>query len=603
MRFSIRWKLVVAVGIPLLLVYAVMLAILIGQLRERTHARLEEQVERLAITWAARIDDRFHLAARSAEAARAMLLSGDNWSEEQLYGLLERTVASDPMIHGAKLVSFPVAIQVLDVDGALVRQRLGPEDQALLAEGWTEPFADHSAGGRPTCSYVTPDGVLTADVALDAIPEQLDWLDVEGGVFGIVSGEGRHVLDPIHQFDEDRNLLSTVEARGDPEILEAARRILAGESGVIQAEGLLIPGRRWIAFAPIASTGWSFVIAAPESMVLAFSRSQASLGLGIMLAGLVVILLLLLYMASRITRPLARLATATGKLGDGDLKTRITGLDSADEIGDLSRSFNVMVEDLNSHVTRLTEETAAREALESEIRVARKIQTSLLPTGFPEDDRFELHAVNIPAKQVAGDFFDWFFHDDDTLIFLIADVSGKGVPAALFMAFARTVLRQVCAGNMPPAEAIAEANAMLERDNVGSMYTTLFIGWYEPGSGLLRYVNGGHPSGYRLKADGSFVEFGEATGAVVGLLPGRSYEEVAIQLDVGERVVLFTDGVPEAENAEGEFFGDGRVRALVDELAGESVEGLCGGISRRIDQYEAGDPHDDVTVLAFGRKA
>jgi sigma-B regulation protein RsbU (phosphoserine phosphatase) len=378
--------------------------------------------------------------------------------------------------------------------------------------------------------------------------------------------------------------------------------MLAGESGVIQAEGFVIPGRRWIAFAPIASTGWSLIIAAPESMVLAFSRGQLNLGLTIMLAGLAVILLLLFYLSSRITRPLARLAAATGKLGEGDLKTRITGIESADEIGDLARSFNVMVEDLNSHVTRLTEETAAREALESEIKVARKIQTSLLPKGFPKDGRFELHAVNIPAKQVAGDFFDWFLQDDGTLIFLIADVSGKGVPAALFMAFARTVLRQVCAGTLPPAEAIAEANAMLEKDNVGSMYTTLFIGWYEPDSGVLRYVNGGHPSGYRLKADGTFEEFGEATGAVVGLLPGRSYEEVSIRLEPGERLVLFTDGVPEAENAEGEFFGDDRVRDLLGELTGESAEGLCGSISRRIDEYEAGNPHDDVTVLAFGRK-
>lgn len=601
MRFSIRWKLVVAVGIPLLLVYSVMLAILIGQLRERTHARLEEQVVRLAINQAARVDARFRLAARSAEMARERLLSG----EERQYELLEQLAASDPMIDGAKLIFPPDMIQVLLADGKVVRQPLGLDHSPREVEGWTEPFLDDLAGNRPTCSYVAlllHEGMLTVDVALESIPGELSWLNIEGAVFGIVSREGRHILDPVHPFDESRNVLRTVEAGGDPEILDNVRRMLSGESGVIQAEGLLIPGRRWIAFAPITSTGWSLVMAAPESMVLAFSHSQLTLGLGIMITGLLVILLLLLFMASRITRPLARLAAAAGDLGGGDLQTRVTGIDSADEVGDLARSFNRMVEDLDSHVTALTKETAAREALESDIRVARKIQTSLLPKGFPEDDRFELHAVNLPAKQVAGDFFDWFFHDDKTLIFLIADVSGKGVPAALFMAFARTVLRQVCAGGKPPPEAIAEANAMLERDNIGSMYTTLFIGWYDLDSGALRYINGGHPSGYRIKANGDLTEFGEATGAVVGLLPGQEYEEVSIQLEPGERLVLFTDGVPEAEDAAGEFFGDERVHEMLAELTAESAEGLCGAISRRIGEYEAGSPHDDVTVLAFGRK-
>jgi sigma-B regulation protein RsbU (phosphoserine phosphatase) len=144
---------------------------------------------------------------------------------------------------------------------------------------------------------------------------------------------------------------------------------------------------------------------------------------------------------------------------------------------------------------------------------------------------------------------------------------------------------------------------MLERDNPGSMYTTLFIGWYDADSGIMHYVNGGHPSGYHLRASGGLDEFGEATGAVVGLLPGRTYEEASIQLEPGDRIVLFTDGVPEAEDAEGEFFGDDRVREMLAGMSGEAAEGLCKAIASRIDAYESGDPHDDVTVLAFGRKA
>jgi len=183
---------VLAVGIPLLLVYAAMLAIMIGQLRERTHARLEEQIERLAINWAARIDDRFRLAARGAEMARDMLLP----NEEQQYELLEQVVASDPMIDGAKLVIPPMAIQVLRADEAFVRQQMETDALNVMAEGWTEPYSDELAEGRPTCSYLLqlhPEGFLSVDLALESIPGELSWLDLEESIFGIVSAEGRHV--------------------------------------------------------------------------------------------------------------------------------------------------------------------------------------------------------------------------------------------------------------------------------------------------------------------------------------------------------------------------------------------------------------------------
>jgi len=240
--------------------------------------------------------------------------------------------------------------------------------------------------------------------------------------------------------------------------------------------------------------------------------------------------------------------------------------------------------------------------VESELRVARQIQTSLLPTNFPKDDAFDLYAINLSAKQVAGDFFDFFFLDDGTLVVIMADVSGKGVPAALYMAVARTVLRQVCYTHESLASAVTVANDLLDENNLGSMYVTLFIGWYDVSSGELRYVNAGHPPPYRIDPSGTITPFGEVSGTVLGLLPGREYNEGAERLAPGDRLVLFTDGVPEAEAENEEFYGDERFLGLLETGAGENVEDICELVTSAVSDYQAGRLHDDVTVMALERK-
>jgi len=225
-----------------------------------------------------------------------------------------------------------------------------------------------------------------------------------------------------------------------------------------------------------------------------------------------------------------------------------------------------------------------------------------LPRKFPNRDELEMHGVNIPARHVAGDFYDCFYIDDETLVFLIADVSGKGSPAAMFMAVARTVLRQVAALSDSVAGAVRRANETLEEGNTGSMYVTLFVGAYHIPSGRLRYVNAGHCIPYRIDTSGSVTPFGEVGGSIVGILPGREYREDEATLAPGDRLVLYTDGVPEAEAADGEFFGDERFAALLSELSHQPVEGLVEAVAARIDEYEQGRPHDDVTLLVFRRK-
>ena len=631
MRVSIRWKLVLAIGLPLLVVYAVMLTVMVEQIRVRAHAELEVGVMALTTHHAARVDARFEHVARAADATATALSSLSRWTREDVVSLLERDVAADSMVWSSRLVvdgnafghgNPPLAAKVVrQTQGGLVYRD-------LIAEGiefadrewavaprrtgkanWTGRYKEQRVDGEiALCSYSAPIlsgetvvGVVTVDVAIDDFEDHFDWIEIEGGQASILSVDGRIVSSVGEELADDETLFTLAGRLGRPDIVAALKRMQNRETGVIQAEGLLLPGQKWISFAPMPTTGWSFVTAVEESAVLAFSRSQLQLGLAILLAGLLVILFLLFFIASRITRPLGRLAGAVRHLGAGDLETRVTGVESRDEIGELAQAFNRMVGDLKTHVDALTRETAARESVESEMRVGREIQASLLPRKFPKDDAFELHAVNIPALHVAGDFYDWFRHDDGTLVFLIADVSGKGVPAALYMSMARTVLRQVCSGADSLAQAMGQANDVLEEAGVDAMYVTLFIAWYLPATGELRYVCAGHPPGYRLDLSGRVQPFGEVTGRPVGLLPGAGYEEGVEQLASGDCIVLFTDGVPEAEGPDGEFFGDERLRELLAETGGASAENVCNTVAERIAEYEQGTPHDDVTLLALRR--
>jgi sigma-B regulation protein RsbU (phosphoserine phosphatase) len=627
---SIRWKLILAIGIPLLLIYAVMLTVMIGEMRERAHGEMVERVNEVTSLYAAKAGSRFQAVARITETTAATISSLPMLSPEQLTRLVQLNVEADDMIQGAKLVidtadpAESFAIRVDRTDRGLRTDALSSDDH--VAEdpawawlevplqtgnpGWTEPFFDGRAGDALLVSFAAPivrDGAVVGvvSVSLDTygLSDHLASVEVPGGGFTLLSPSGNIlVLLERSRLRSAPNLFDLAHELDHPEYDEIGRRAIAGESGVAQTDGLLLQGRRWIAFAPVPSTEWSLIAVVPEEILLEFSRSQLQLGLAFLLVGLVIILLLIWFMATRITRPLARLVSAVEHLGTGDLDARVTGIGTRDEIGELAGTFNRMVTDLKAHVEALECETAAREAVESELRVARQIQTSLLPTDFPDDDTFDLHAINLSAKQVAGDFFDFFVLDDGTLVVIVADVSGKGVPAALYMAVARTVLRQVCYAHDSLAAAVTAANGILDENDLGSMYVTLFIGWYDTSSGEMHYVNAGHPPPYRIDRAGKITPFGDVSGTVLGLLPGREYRDGRERLATGDRLVLFTDGVPEAATGDDEFYGDERFVALLEACANEAASEICERVTNAVSEYQAGQLNDDITVMALERK-
>jgi sigma-B regulation protein RsbU (phosphoserine phosphatase) len=244
-------------------------------------------------------------------------------------------------------------------------------------------------------------------------------------------------------------------------------------------------------------------------------------------------------------------------------------------------------------------------AIQRELDTARKIQQSLLPREFPPfpgRKDFDIHAQMTSARAVGGDFFDFFLIDEGELGIVIGDVSGKGTPAALYMAMTHTHVKTVALRGMAPEGCMAEVNRILRSDNPSSMFATCFYGILNTRTGELRYSSAGHNAPYRITAGGVVSSLDARGGTPLGLLPCKKYEGATAQLDPGDGLFLFTDGVPEANNPEEEQFTDEQVVEVLCHVARRSPREIIDTLNARLLAFTAGAPQsDDITMICVRR--
>jgi serine phosphatase RsbU (regulator of sigma subunit) len=252
---------------------------------------------------------------------------------------------------------------------------------------------------------------------------------------------------------------------------------------------------------------------------------------------------------------------------------------------------------------RLIEVEQAEKLRAQELAHAAQIQQSILPhqfPAFPDRKDFQLHAAMVPAKEVGGDFFDFFLLDPEHLGFVIGDVSGKGVPAALFMAVSRTLLRAFAQHRATPGECLAYMNSNLAVQSDSAMFTTVFYGILDTRTGELQFANGGHNRPYVLAVDGQPRPLSLESGPIVGIMDGFAYDTYTGQLAPGESLILYTDGVTEARDKNDTFFGEKRLEELLSAHCGESAEQLVASLHAAVQEFAIGEPQaDDITVLAL----
>jgi serine phosphatase RsbU (regulator of sigma subunit) len=262
-----------------------------------------------------------------------------------------------------------------------------------------------------------------------------------------------------------------------------------------------------------------------------------------------------------------------------------------------------MYSQLKQQYLALQEATRDREqlfALRRELDIARSIQQSILPRAFPRRRDLELFAEMLPAREVGGDFYDFFPVDDARLALVVADVSGKGVPAALFMAVSRTVLRSVALDGLAPAECLRRANALLCLENSAELFVSVFYGVLDTRTGELAYSNGGHNPPYVVPRTGGVAPLERTAGMVLGVADEVGYGERRMTLNAGDGVFLYTDGVTEAMDVDGTLFSDRRLETVLTTHRQATPEGLTRAVVDDVRRHSGGEPQsDDITALAL----
>lgn len=277
-----------------------------------------------------------------------------------------------------------------------------------------------------------------------------------------------------------------------------------------------------------------------------------------------------------------------------------------EEISNLSFSIDTMEKDMVNYIHNLTEVTAENERISTELSLATRIQADMLPNtypAFPERGEFEIFATMNPAKEVGGDFYDFFLTDNDHLCMIIADVSGKGIPAALFMMASKIILADNAMMGKSPAEILNDTNVAICDNNREEMFVTAWLGILELSTGKLTAANAGHEYPVLKRAAGCFELLKDRHGFVIGGMDGVRYEEYELQLEPGDKLFLYTDGVPEATDSHGEMFGIERMLAVLNHQPEASPDQLLQGVRGAVDAFvKDAEQFDDLTMLGMEYK-
>ncbi len=480
---------------------------------------------------------------------------------------------------------------------------------------WTEPYFDEGGGNIIMSTYSVPfyrtmagkkgiAGIITSDISLSWLQEIVASIKIaETGYGFLISQNGTFVTHPKEDLVMNETIFSQAEALGNEELRRIGRKMINGESGFVPFRSILTGKLCWMVYAPLSSSKWSLAVLFPQDELMADVVRLNKIMITLGLIGFAFLLVVIVFIARSITRPLSSLAGAAEDIAQGNLDAAIPEIKTGDEVGKLAQSFDYMTKSLKQYIADLTETTAAKERIESELQIAHDIQMGILPKifpAFPDMPEFDLYATLEPAREVGGDLFDFFFLDDEHLCFNVGDVSGKGVPASLFMAITKTLIKTRAAKDMPSEVVLNLVNQDLSEDNPSLLFVTLFLGIINIKDGTVEYCNGGHNPPYIIRTSGKIEAVETTNGIALGVMEGFSFQSKRFVLNKGDVIFIYSDGVTEAMNSKFELFSEERLEAELYRLKGLPVGDIIAGVMEKIREFSQGEPQtDDITMMAI----
>jgi len=595
---------------------------------------LENNAKHLALATINYIDSILFAVEKIPENL-ANFLKESSYDSNRLERFVRTVVENNPEIYGATVAFEPYAFKTerfyyapyyFKNNGKLEKCYLGGDDynyfhldwyqipKELDQPIWSEPFFDEGGGDILMATYSVPFyktisgkrqfiGIVTADISLAWLQKKVSDIKIlETGYGFLISKNGTIITHPRQGLVMNETIFSMAEALNDTQIRNLGREMIKGKTGFVP---FTTPEKKktWMVYAPLASNGWALAALFPEDELMADVVRLNHIMLILSLAGILCLLVIIILIAGTITRPLRALSNSAETIATGDLDVELPSIRSKDEVGILAESFAHMKASLKQYILDLTETTAAKERIESELQVARDIQMGILPKlfpPFPNRSEFDIYATIEPAKEVGGDLYDFFMIDEDHLCIVVGDVSGKGVPASLMMAITCTLIKTKTTKGLLPNTVLTRVNEDLSMDNESCMFVTLFLGILNLKTGEMAYCNAGHNYPYMIYASGDVAEIETTSGVALGVLEDFPYECGHIELNKDDTFFLYTDGVTEATNENDDQFLEERLEKTLMDSSRNSIRDIVSTVMLNVKDFSHPAPQfDDITIMAL----
>ena len=474
---------------------------------------------------------------------------------------------------------------------------------------WSEPYIAESFDEKSqvvTCLIPFKfsgsekfDGLVAVSMDLNVI--RRDILKIEKnsiGKYWVISPKGKFIIHPDENIQNTKSIQDIANQNNAPQLLQAYNDLVNGKDGNIEIkESTVYNYPVMVLYAPVKDLKWGVGLVCSKEKFVSPLRDLQIKTTSFMLLWLLGLLIIINFICRRSTKPLLDLSKVALQYGEGNFEASLPENVTNDEIGVMNGAFHKMREDLLQHIELVRKAATEKQRSQSELEIAQQIQLSALPVEFPLHEAVEVYAMMTAAKMVGGDFYDFFFIDENHLAVVVADVSGKGIPASLYMMNAKALIRSTAQTGVALADVFFRVNNELCRGGA-NMFVTAFMAVLDTQTGQLNYVNAGHnPPCYCNNRGYQMLEV--KRNIVLGGIENITFAEETLQMQAGDRMFLYTDGVNEAQNNNGDFYGNERMIKMLNGKLQSPYDVLL-SIKKDVAEFAQGaEQSDDLTMLEF----
>ena len=618
-------------SLNVLLIVTILFVIVMGIVAVSSHMLISDESKRSAsnILKATILDVEKTLQIVESTVKDATWLAKENdKNEEYLYHITRKVVEENSYIIGSAIAFdscyfegrhfFSPYSYEDPVTGELKSKELGSETNDYFTQEWytepkntgnphwSEPYFDAGGGEQmmTTYSYPIKDStgriyaIITADISLEWLAAKVSSIHpYEHSQAILISAQGRFLTAGSYFNLAGESVFAVADTMSDHRLMEISKNMVSGDSGTMRYSGKR--GLSFAVYAPLAN-GWSMAITCEYREVLE-RPSQMHLVLIIVgLLGLLIMFIICYRIIRKLTQPITEFSASALNIARGDFNTHLPEVKSHDEILILRDSLAYMQKSIISYLEEIKETTSANKRLETQIYIGKKIQEGMLSRVFPNDSRCAINAKVLPAKEVGGDLYD-FTTCKDKLYFSVGDVSGKGVPAAFVMAITRVMCHLFTDLGLSVNDVATRINNGISKNNEANMFVTMFIGCIDLETKKMEFCNAGHNPIIVIPPDEKPYYLKAVPNMAIGVWNGFEYKPESLDLCPGTRLLLYTDGVTEAEKADKEQFGEERLLQHVSapEFKNLNPEEMVSSVLDAVKNF-AGDneQNDDITIFA-----